>query len=253
MKTAENPLLTPARPSGMAARASLQRDTAMHLGVAGVLVAGLAGALAGATGWGVSYVAQALGFYMVGAVLIWRGLHSHPFGRFGAANRVTLARMAVLSMLAALVWQAGWEGWVLVAVATGTALLDAVDGALARRSGLASDFGARFDMETDAAFILVLCVLVVQSGQAGAWLLLAGLMRYLFVAAAFLWPWLGGPLRPSRRRQTVCVLQVVALIVCLAPVVAPPLSLWLAAASLGLLTLSFAIDVRALALQRPAI
>lgn len=236
----------------MAARGSLQRDAALHLGVVGVLVAGLAAGLAGAAGWGMAYAAQALGFYALGAALVWRGLHRHPFAQFGAANRVTLARMAALSLLAALMWQAGWEGWMLVAVATGTALLDAVDGALARRSGLASDFGARFDMETDAAFILVLCVLVVQSGQAGPWLLLAGLMRYLFVAASFLWPWLGGPLRPSRRRQTVCVLQVVALIVCLAPVVAPPLSLWLAAASLGLLTLSFAIDVRALALQRPA-
>ena len=39
-------------------------------------------------------------------------------------------------------------------------------------------------METDAAFTLVLCALVLQAGQAGPWVLAAGLMRYAFVAAA---------------------------------------------------------------------
>ena len=100
-----------------------------------------------------------------------------------------------MSLLAALVgeavprppWQPGGHAGGLAGswlVATLTALLDAVDGALARRSGLASDFGARFDMETDAAFTLVLCALVLQAGQAGPWVLAAGLMRYAFVAAA---------------------------------------------------------------------
>ena len=36
--------------------------------------------------------------------------------------------------------------------------LDGVDGHLARRFDQVSDFGARFDMEVDAALILVLCI-----------------------------------------------------------------------------------------------
>ena len=40
------------------------------------------------------------------------------------------------------------------------ALLDLVDGWVARRTGTASPFGARFDLETDAALILVLSWLV---------------------------------------------------------------------------------------------
>src|SRR5437867_3690361 len=67
-------------------------------------------------------------------------------------------------------------------------LLDGVDGWLARRTHMASTFGERFDMETDALLILVLSVLAWQYDKAGAWLVLAGLLRYLFVAAGWLLP-----------------------------------------------------------------
>ena len=43
--------------------------------------------------------------------------------------------------------------------------LDGVDGWLARRSGIASAFGARFDMEIDALLILVLAVLAWRSAR----------------------------------------------------------------------------------------
>ena len=87
------------------------------------------------------------------------------------------------------------------------------------RRGLASEFGARFDMETDALLMLVLCLLVLHFGKAGAWVLAAGVMRYAFVLAARLWPWLARPLPPSRRRKAVCVVQITSLIVCLGPIV----------------------------------
>ena len=149
-------------------------------------------------------------------------------------------------------WSAGGDraGWLVVLVATLTALLDAVDGPLARRAGLASAFGARFDMETDAWFTLVLCALVLQAGQAGPWVLASGLMRYAFVAAAGAWPWLAAPLPPSRRRQAVCVVQITTLIVCLGPIVPPALATALAGIGLALLGGSFAIDVLTLAASR---
>ena len=50
----------------------------------------------------------------------------------------------------------------------------AFDGPAARRSGIASRFGARFDMETDALMILVLAVLAWRWDRAGAWVLLPG-------------------------------------------------------------------------------
>jgi phosphatidylglycerophosphate synthase len=232
--------------------AALRRDATRDLAAVAALVVLLAAVLGTAGGLGLDHTLKAW--------LVWRGLGTHPHPRFGPANRVTLLRLGMAALLAALVGEAlprpplasmPVAAWWLVVVATATALLDAVDGALARRSGLASAFGARFDMETDAAFTLVLCALVLQAGQAGPWVLASGLMRYAFVAAARPWPWLAGALPPSRRRQTVCVVQITTLIVCLGPIVPPPLAAGLAAISLALLTLSFAIDVRTLARQRP--
>lgn len=246
------------------ALAGLRRDTAQALGVAAVLVLLTAAAVSGLAGLGLDYVAKTALLYGLAAALVWRGLlHGpapgpHPHARFGAANRVTLGRLALGLLLAALIGEpalatpstqpAAW--WAVVVVATLAAVLDAADGPLARRAGLSSRYGARFDMETDAWFTLLLCGLLWQGGQTGAWVLAAGGMRYAFVAAAWAWPWLGAALPPSRRRQTVCVLQITTLIVCLAPVVSPALASALAGASLALLAGSFAIDVVWLAQAR---
>jgi len=233
------------------------RDVALVAG--GLLLAALAAAWAAGLGGG--YVLKALAWLAAGAVAISAGLRAgtHPHARFGNANRITLLRLALAGLLVGLLGEAAWSrplagpgalAWAVVVLATVTALLDAADGALARRSGLASAFGARFDMETDAAYTVVLCALVWQAGQAGPWVLLAGLMRYGFVAAAWRWPWLAAPLPPSRRRQAVCVAQITTLIVCLAPVVSPALATLMAAASLALLAGSFAVDVQFLARTR---
>ena len=109
---------------------------------------------------------------------------------------------------------------------------------------------ARFDMEVDAFLILVLAALAWRFGKAGAWVLASGLMRYAFVAAAWLWPWLNAPLPPSRRRQAVCVWQIALLIGTIAPIIRPPLSVIVAAAALAALSWSFAVDIRLLAASR---
>jgi phosphatidylglycerophosphate synthase len=251
----------PIPPRAVPARA-LQRDALRYLLVAGAGVLLASWALADTGALGPAYAAKSMAMLGLCGVWIWHSLSAgtaHPHARFGPANGVTLFRLAMVLLMAALVGeafprppleQAPVAAWTLIVVATLTALLDAVDGHLARRSGLSSAWGARFDMETDAFYILVLCALVVQTGQVGPWILASGLMRYAFVGAAQLWPWLGGPLAPSRRRQTVCVAQVTALIVCLGPIISPGLATAIAACSLVLLSASFAIDIRALALQR---
>lgn len=133
--------------------------------------------------------------------------------------------------------------WAAVVVATVAAVLDGVDGWLARRTGRTTAFGARFDMETDALLILVLSILVWRWGKAGAWVMAIGLMRYLFVAAGWVMPWMRGHLSPTLRGKTVAVWQMVTLIVCLGPIVPVWLSTAGAAFSLALLVWSFAIDV----------
>ena len=91
-------------------------------------------------------------------------------------------------------------------------------------------------------------MLVWLSDKVGPWVLLIGAFRYLFVAAGWLWPSLRGELRPSQRRKAICTTQGVALLVCLLPVVPATLAAVSAASALLLLTYSFAVDIRQLAL-----
>jgi phosphatidylglycerophosphate synthase len=174
--------------------------------------------------------------------------------RFGPANGVTLLRLALVALLAAVLGEPladpAREAWIVVVLATVAALLDAADGPLARATGTASDFGARFDMETDALLTLVLSLLLLHFDKVGGWVLAAGLMRYLFVLATHAWPWLRRPLAPSLRRKTVCVVQITSLIVCLGPIVTRAWATAIAAASLALLAWSFGADIVLLARSR---
>jgi phosphatidylglycerophosphate synthase len=169
----------------------------------------------------------------------------HPFDRLGPANLLTGARASVMALLAGVALGPGTpaSGWALMSIAMLGAMADAVDGPLARRSGMASRFGARFDMEVDALLILVLSILAWRVVPMGAWILAAGLLRYLFVAAGWVLPWMRADLPPSRRRQALCVVQIVSLIVALAPVVSAAGATVAAAGGLALLAWSFGIDV----------
>jgi phosphatidylglycerophosphate synthase len=173
----------------------------------------------------------------------------YPLVRFGPANAITLLRAAMVALFAGLPGTTGWAGWpaelawLLALLAVVALILDGIDGWLARRTGMASAFGARFDMEVDALFILVLAVLVWCLDKAGLWVILSGAMRYGFVALGQWQPWLNRPLPPRRRRQTICVAQTVILILCLTPPLLPPWSALLAAGGLALLTGSFTADI----------
>ena len=178
-------------------------------------------------------------------LLLWLVARRLDTPAFGAANGVTLVRAVLVLLLAALLGggAAAALGWIVVALGAAAAALDAVDGVLARRRGESSAFGARFDLEVDALLILVLAALVWQLDKAGVWILAAGLLRYLFVAASYPLPWLGATLPPSRRRQAVCVVQIVTLLLALVPFVVPPWSTALALLGLTMLVWSFGIDV----------
>src|SRR6185503_8289735 len=115
------------------------------------------------------------------------------------------------------------------------------------RAMLVALIGARFDMEIDALLILVLAILVSEFDKAGPWVILSGLLRYIFVGAGRYWPRLRAPLFASRRRQAVCVVQILALNLAIVPAVQPPLSAAIAAVALAALAWSFLVDTRWLA------
>ena len=104
-------------------------------------------------------------------------------------------------------------------------------------------FGARFDMETDAALILILSMLVWQHGKAGVWVIACGLMRYAFVACGWVLPWMAGPLRSTIRGKSVAIAQFIGLAAALSPLVPVPASNLVAAITLSLLAWSFAVDI----------
>ncbi|HCW88604.1 MAG TPA: CDP-alcohol phosphatidyltransferase [Marinobacter sp.] len=181
---------------------------------------------------------------LISGGLIWR---SAPTGRdFGAANRVTLGRGVLVIWLVCLApwapvlgnWLWPWALLCLLAL-----LLDGVDGWVARATGTRTAFGARFDMELDALFILGLCVAVLALDKAGAWVLAVGLMRYLFVAAGWLWGWMDKPLPESFRRKTVCVWQLVTLMVAILPITPALFANITLATALALLSYSFITDL----------
>jgi phosphatidylglycerophosphate synthase len=183
-------------------------------------------------------------FGAIAAIAASRRRAYHPFARFGPANQVTTVRALLVSLAAGFIGEARLPAIATAAATVGGAAtaLDGVDGWLARRTGLASAFGARFDMETDALLIQVLSVLAWQHGKAGAWVLASGLMRYVFVACGWIFPWLRRPLFPSTRRKAVCVVQLAGLILALLPWIEPPVSTWIAAVALGALAYSFSVD-----------
>jgi phosphatidylglycerophosphate synthase len=193
-----------------------------------------------------AYAPKALLLFAAGAGAVLVALPgAHRFARMGAANQVTIVRGAMVALLGALLGEHASRATqeTAVAVASAALLLDGVDGWLARRSRMTSGFGARLDMETDAVFVAVLSLLAWQFGKAGAWVLISGLMRYLFAAIVALIPALQRPIPSTFRGKSIAVLQMVALIVVLAPLCTHPACAWIAAAALAALTLSFSLDV----------
>lgn len=218
----------------------------------------LCAALTAGTGLGGTAVGAAIATYLVvGTVVLATIGHSHAAADFGLPNLVTLARVLATALVAGYATEvlAGFDpssrlATAFAALAGATILADGLDGWLARSRGPETAFGARFDMEIDALMLLALAGLAHGLGKVGAWVILIGAMRYLFVAAGLAWRWLEAPLPPSFRRKAVCVLQGAALTALALPMVGGSTATALAAVALAALSWSFALDTIWLAARR---
>jgi phosphatidylglycerophosphate synthase len=139
----------------------------------------------------------------------------------GWANGTTLARVVGVSWIVALTVAAGGPAraprgeLLIILIGAACLLLDGVDGRLARARGEAGPFGARFDMETDAAMLVVLGFSVALLGITGWWVLAIGAMRYLIWVAAVWVKAMRIAVFYSYARKVVAVVQGVALLLCL--------------------------------------
>jgi phosphatidylglycerophosphate synthase len=163
----------------------------------------------------------------------------------GPANVVTLIRATLVGAVTALAVESYWRP-VPVAVLTGITIaalaLDWVDGQVARRTGTVTPLGARFDMEVDSFLLLVLGVYVARSY--GPWVLAVGAMRYVFVVAMWLLPWLRADLPPRYWRKVVAAIQGIVLVAAASGVLPRPVALAGLIGALVLLVESFGRDVR---------
>lgn len=168
----------------------------------------------GFAGW---FVGLSCAAVVHGAVVLTAIRCAH---RLGPADVVTLFRATLTCGVAAL--HVGAEGRPpvspLVALAVSALVLDLVDGWLARATGTASTFGARFDGEADALLMLVLSVHV--AGPFGLWVLAVGAARYLFGAVGIILPWMRVQLPPRPWRKVVAATAGTVLAVAAAQVLA---------------------------------
>ncbi|HHO53446.1 MAG TPA: CDP-alcohol phosphatidyltransferase family protein [Deltaproteobacteria bacterium] len=222
------------------------RDAVVTLG--GALL--LAAAVTTAAGLSILAVIKAAAIPIVLIVLVAPHLREHPLEHLGPANHLTLLRAVVVSPLAGFIGEASAETYSLglVAVAVLAFVMDWVDGRVARATNTASPFGARLDMELDGLTVLLLTGLALWLDRAGVWVLAAGLARYAFIGAGWIWPWMEAELPPAPRRAIACGLGVTALVAALAPWSLPWAGLpWmgplLSTAAVVILVGSFAIDV----------
>ncbi len=163
----------------------------------------------------------------------------------GPADVVTLARAALVGGVTALVADGFATGATavatLVVLAAVALVLDGVDGKVARRTGTASELGARFDMEVDSFLVLVLSGFVAVVVTPAA--LVIGVMRYVFVVASWSQPWMRSPLPARFSAKVVAALQGVVLVIAAAGILAAPLAVALVVGALGLLLWSFGKSV----------
>ncbi|RKR86343.1 phosphatidylglycerophosphate synthase [Micromonospora pisi] len=213
-----------------------------------VMLASLAGTVGlGAAGW---LVGVAYGVAI--CVLLSRGLRRSGATRMGPADRVTLTRATLIGGVAALTADSFVRPvpvGLLVTLTVVALLLDAVDGRVARRTGTTSELGARFDMEVDAFLLLALSVYLTP--VTGAWALAIGGMRYAFVVAIWVLPWMRGTLPPRYWRKVVAAIQGVTLVSATADLLPRPLMAVGLGIALAFLVESFGRDIWWLWRHRP--
>lgn len=211
----------------------------------GVLVVQWRMALLPPSGW-----VAVLAYLLVSNALVVRGLRRRRSARFGSANIVTAMRSTIVGVITGLVvasFTAPISIGLLVALVVPALALDAVDGWVARRTGTTSELGARFDMEVDAFLLLVLSVFVAQT--MGLWVVAIGLLRYAFVAAGWVLPWMRRQLPPRYWRKVVTAVAGIALAIAASGLL-PGIDIALVAFALALLVESFGRDVSWLVARR---
>jgi phosphatidylglycerophosphate synthase len=160
------------------------------------------------------------------------------------ADWITLARALLSAGIAGLVADSFDRTVSVAAIVTLTSValaLDAVDGPVARRTGTATQLGARFDGEVDA--FLILCLSIEVSRNFGGWVLAIGAARYALLVVGWAVRWLAAPLPPRRWRKVVAAVQGIVLTVAVSGLPVRSVGMGAVGVALMLLAESFGRDI----------
>jgi cardiolipin synthase (CMP-forming) len=105
-------------------------------------------------------------------------------------NLITIARLVAVPLIVLLIGQESWGLAFTVFVAAG--LSDAVDGFIARRFDMRSEFGAYLDALADKALLVSIYVTLSVTGVLPGWLAILVVSRDLMIISAILVSWLMG-------------------------------------------------------------
>ncbi len=107
---------------------------------------------------------------------------------------------------------------------------------------LTSEFGEMFDKEIDAFFLLIICMIIIDKDLLGPWILIAGLLRYLFV---LLLRWKRPGVQKeikSNQARLIYIIVMGALLISLLP--SDVIRVSLAVGATALITYSFSADFK---------
>ncbi len=135
-----------------------------------------------------------------------------PPGLVNVANALTMLRLGLVPVFVLLL-AAGGDGWRVAAfVAFGVAsLTDLLDGELARRRGLITDFGKIADPIADKALTGSALVTLSVLGELSWWITSVILFRELAVTGLRFWVIRRGVIPASRGGKAKTLLQVIAI------------------------------------------
>ena len=129
------------------------------------------------------------------------------------AHQLTLLRLLILCFAA---WQlAEIQPLVLLLLFAANVGLDVVDGFIARRFDQVTAFGMVFDREVDAIYVLVACLYFYLEAAIPAWILVPGLLPYLYRLVAWA---LGNPPIAGKKQQYAAFLAGVNFVLILVAV-----------------------------------
>lgn len=182
----------------------------------------------------------------IASYLIWTALFFRSAtNRLNLADRITMTRWTIVILSVLLILALGRTTWIVTATISIALILDAVDGWMARKYQISSQYGRVIDMEVDHMTTSLLVAVSVMIVGIDAWFLVLNLLRpaYLLFGKQKLNEVEYRKPAQLIRAKVIFALSQILLIINLAPILSIEVKSQLSLLNLILLTYSFGVDL----------